>query len=378
MTLTISIGILAYNEARLIGKTLKALFQQSLFSSQIDAAIEVVVVPNGCTDATAEVARKELETLVAQAANSSVSYKICDIAKPGKSNAWNRYVHEFSVRTADYLMLMDADIQFVDNTTLHQLVEALNQAPDAWVSVDIPIKHTALKKTKNPLDRLSASAAQELGAATAGGIPTICGQLYCGRAAALRELWMPVGLPVEDGFLRGTIVTDGFTAPDGSVPRIIQVPSASHVFEAYTDLGSLLRHEKRLVIGNVINAILFGYLWANCNEQQSVGALIKQNNERDPNWLHHLVQSTLAGQGWWVIPHVFTFRRFLSLRHRPIHQKILRLPIAIPAFLADLIVCIQANSVLRNQGGLGYWGERQASFSLFNWRSLMMFARGRA
>ena len=63
----VSVGMLAMNEAGRIANTLRSLFQQSVFAEARtlpDAHWELIVVPNGCSDATAEVAR----TVLAQCA----------------------------------------------------------------------------------------------------------------------------------------------------------------------------------------------------------------------------------------------------------------------------------------------------------------------
>jgi hypothetical protein len=169
---------------------------------------------------------------------------------------------------------------------------------------------------------------------------------------------MPIGLAVEDGFLRAVLATDGFTRSDQEVPRIVRAEGSFHVFEAYVGIPHLLRHERRQVVGNTVNAILFGYLWANSRPEQPAGALIKHNNEQNPDWLKTLFQEAIGKGGWWVVPSDFVFRRFHLLQNLPFVKKMLRLPIAIVAFFVDLWVCWQANQVLRAGGGLGYWTNR--------------------
>lgn len=353
MELNISIGILAYNESSSIRTTLQSLFQQSLFSKlNPHEIIEIVVVPNGCTDETAAVSRATLDELVKHFPQPNVRWRVCEVEQPGKANAWNLYVHEFSDSAADYLFLMDADIQFLDSCTLHHMLNTLEATPNAWVCVDEPVKDVALKEKKNLMERLSASVS------ASGGATAICGQLYCGRAAVLRGIWMPPGLQVEDGFLRAMIVTDRFTSPE-VVDRVVLAKSASHVFEAYADLNRLLRHERWLVVGSTINAFVFGYLWANCNKQQDAGLLIKRRNEEDPFWLHQFVQAAVSENGWWVIPRPFLFRRFQSLRYHSPLKAILRLPVAVISFLVDLLIFFQANRELHRGDGLGYWGKPQ-------------------
>jgi glycosyltransferase involved in cell wall biosynthesis len=356
--LNISIGILAYNEAVTITETLQSLSQQTLFTNEsLDLNLEIVVVPNGCTDDTASVSQKSLEELSQHAVSPKVSCKVCAVEQPGKSNAWNRYVHEFSDPAADYLILMDADIQFLNPNTLQLLVKALEAAPQAIASVDTPLKDVALKPNKSLIEWLSTAVSKQADY-SGDRVPAICGQLYCARAHQLREIWMPIGLTVEDGFLRAVLATDGFTNSEQTIPRIVHAKDAFHVFEAYIGISHLLRHERRQVVGNTVNAILFGYLWANCHAGQTAGALIQRNNQQDPDWLKNLFQDAIAKSGSWIVPKDFVFRRFNLLQNLPLFKKILRLPIALIAFFVDLWVCWQANQILRSGGGLGYWTNR--------------------
>jgi len=358
MDLKISIGILAYNESISISTTLESLLQQSLFNdSQYCKFIELVIVPNGCTDQTAEISRNTLATLVKQRVQPpAIRWQVCEVAQPGKSNAWNLYVHEFSDPAADYLFLMDADIQLLEPDTLRNMIDCLETATERWISVDNPVKDVSIKKNKSLMEKLSVQMSKE--SLRDDDDPYICGQLYCGRAAKLRQVWMPPGLPVEDGFLRAMVCTDLFRSKEG-IRAVKRAPNASHSFEAYISIPSLLRHEKRLVVGSTINACLFGYLWANCNEQQDAGSLIKRNNEQNPLWLHELIQQLRQENGWWLIPSSYLFRRFENLQRFPGLKAVRRFPLALIAFLVDLLVFFQANREIHKGNGLGYWGVSQ-------------------
>ncbi len=158
----ISIGILAHNEATSIHKTLESLFQQSLLKNQRHD-VEIICVPNGCSDNTADRSR-EVFTQLDQQVNpdalldspSTVTWKICELAQPGKPNALNHYVHQFSDRQADYLILMDADIWFTQEKTLESLVDLLERESHVWVAVDQPMKDVLFKPNKNLIEHLSA------------------------------------------------------------------------------------------------------------------------------------------------------------------------------------------------------------------------------
>jgi glycosyltransferase involved in cell wall biosynthesis len=372
MPLRISIGILAYNEALSIEKNLLSLLKQDLFNetnpiqagseegnqSKLygDKIIEIVVVPNGCTDDTAAVAKKTLERLVNKSNFSTLSWRVCEIEKAGKSNAWNLYVHQLSDPAANYLFLMDADIEFLEPHTLSNTIDTLQKNPDAWVCVDKPIKDVALKKKKNLFEQLSALISTSPNNAE----PEICGQLYCSRAKKLRKIWLPTDLPsAEDGFVRAMVLTKCFTAPE-DFKRIVVAQAASHVFEAYTSINGLLRHEKWLVISSTINAFIYNYLWSNSNQEQDAGFLIKRNNEENPAWLNQLVKAAMLKKGWWVIPHRFLFRRLYRLQNlwqnKPVKSLFL-FPVFCIAFCIDLLVFLQVNNELHRKINMVDFGK---------------------
>jgi glycosyltransferase involved in cell wall biosynthesis len=169
----ISIGILAYNEAGSIGKTLHSLFGQSVFvDPDEDDEIEIIIVPNGCTDDTADVARIVLADLVTRSQLTRVKYAVCEVAEPGKTNAWNRYVHQFSDPHAKYLLLMDADIEFLGDRTVRNTIDELERNPRANLAVDTPTKDIVLKPNKNWIEKLSLSVSA---AATNSTEVWICG-----------------------------------------------------------------------------------------------------------------------------------------------------------------------------------------------------------
>lgn len=334
----ISIGILAYNEADSIGTTLHSLFRQSIFNEpDPDEDIEIIVVPNGCSDNTAAISREILEELVKTSSHPNLCWQVCEVEQPSKPNAWNLYVHEFSNPAADYLIVMDADIEILEPCTVDSLINTLEKNGNAWVSVDKLVKDVELKQKKNLMENLSIAVSKVSGAKSAW-----ISQLYCGRVARLRNIWLPLGVIVEDGFLWYMIVTDSLTSPE-VFDRVVRAESASHIFEAYINTNTLLRHEIRQVMGNSINAFLYDDLQTNCHQPQELGLLVKNRNEQDPLWVNKLIQVAMARNGWWVIDRFMILRRLLGLRYAPLNKAILLSPVAGIAFLVDLLVCLQAN-----------------------------------
>jgi len=353
----VSIGILAYNEAENIRSTLNSLSKQSFFDDLSNyEAVEIVVVPNGCTDNTAALATSLLTEIASKLQYPHFRWSVCEVKRPGKSNAWNCYVHDFASSSADYLILMDSDIEFISPNTIQNLLDMLETNPEVWVSKDLPVKDIALKARKNLIEIFLAKVSEP-------GESCICGQLYCGRASILRKIWMPPDLSVEDGFLAAMIETDLFTTNKYN-RRIRFAPDASHAFKAYVNVSALLDHEKRLVLGTLVNAHLFGYLWANCNQSQDAGSLVKFNNDQQPDWLKKIVEQAFDKRNWWLIPRWMMFRRFSDLQQQPLLKIILKLPITVIAFLVDQFVFVLVNQELHTKDrGLGYWQKNDASSS---------------
>lgn len=354
--LNISIGLLAYNESAVISTTLGSLLQQSLFSEpNPDMVIEIVVVPNGCKDDTAAISRATLEELVKPSLHANVNWRVCEVEQAGLANAWNLYIHEFSEPKADYLFVMSADIQLLDHQTLSSMVQVLETRPEAWVSVDKRIKDVSLKENKSLMEKVSTLVSGLSGSkAVEGSAAWISGQLSCTRAKVLRRIWMPTTLPTDDAFLYTMLTTDFLKAPK-EPNRVILASSASHVFEAYTDMSRLLRHEKWLIFGVAVNELLYADLIENSKTQQDITLLIKQRNEQDPAWLNKLVQNAIQEKGGWLIPKFILIRRFQSLLYKPIYKAIFLFPLAFVAFIIDVILAFQVNSELNSKGGVGYW-----------------------
>lgn len=353
----VTIGILAYNESALIAKAIESLVKQNIFQDvSQDLKFEIIVVPNGCTDDTASIASIALDSFFSSLSDH-VTWQVVEQESPGKTNAWNVYVHELSDPEAQYLFLMDSDIEILDPNTFKSMLHTLEKYPEAWISVDKPIKDVLFKETKTILDRMSIFVS-----GLSGGNPRIegpawiCGQLYCARASRLREIFLPSNLQADDSFLYTMTVTDGLRT-EANPNRVILADSATHKFEAYTQLNRLLRHEKWLIVSSAINEIVFDFLKDRRQDELHIGSQIKQLNEADPNWLRQCTQKAVKKKGFWVIPRFILIRRFVSLRHKPLLKSLLLLPISCIAFGTDLILAIQANRDLHRSSQVGYWGK---------------------
>ncbi|GAB4524370.1 MAG: hypothetical protein Tsb0014_02770 [Pleurocapsa sp.] len=339
---------------------LHSLLQQNLFQKATsDVSVEIIVVPNGCTDDTALVAQKTLENSIDPQIYTNLTWRIEELKQSGKSNAWNQYVHHFSDPEANYLFLMDSDIELLDPQTLNSMISVLDSTSEAHVAVDQPIKSIQFKENKTWLEYLSVLISTLSGGNAMVGKPAwICGQLYCAKAEILRKIVLPNNLPVEDAFLYKMIVTDGLKSPQ--IPsRVILADSASHAFDAYTNISRLLRHEKWLIMGNTINELVWDHLLTDKNQKQNIATIIKNKNKQDSSWVEKLIKLKIDNQGWWLIPQFILVRRFLSLLNKPIHKSIVLFPVALMAFLVDLFLSVQANLNLHQGAVFSYWGKNQ-------------------
>lgn len=333
----ITIAILAWNEEKTIAKTLASLMDQSLFTQS--HAIDLLVIPNGSTDATAEYAKRYLSQV--QMA-PHVRWRIAPVATPGKANAWNILVHELSDPCTDIYLFMDADIEINEPDALQKMLWTLNDQPQVIAVSDLPQKHVQYKKHKNPLDLALEGMAKFTHKAKA----QLCGQLYGLRGPFARTIWLPMGLIVEDGFLKEFIVTNGYRQ-SADAGKIARAENASHVFKAYTRLSEIFRHQQRQAIGQAMNFTLKTWLMEQLSLHPDLGAgeIVRQQNALDPNWLMKCVQSHT--RRWWSLYPGALTHRFKRLLNVPIWRRLALFPLALAGFLFDLPVFLAAHHRLR-------------------------------
>lgn len=350
----ITIGVLAYNEEKNIDRTIWSLFQQSVFRRTTDILThwQVVVVPNGCTDATASLATQALEIATADVEVTSVDFVVEPIGRPGKSNAWNELVHRIASPSTDVFVLIDADIEFGHPDTLLNCIQRLLQDRHARAVVDLPLKDFTRKSKLSMLERFSARTSK----VNFTQAPGISGQFYCARAESLRSVWMPVGLSVEDGFLAAMLITNGFREPPDPT-RIVRADNASHYFEGLTGLRDIVQHEVRIVVGTVLNCHLcWDTLWfLTPKTGHGAGPLLKALNEEQPDWYATMMTNMVANRGRWAIPRGWVYQRFLRTREDRLFDRLRGLPRRLVILFFDVLVHWLANRQLRSSRVVGYW-----------------------
>lgn len=347
----LSIGILAWNEAASIGRTIESIFDQEALRKGTDLIdhVQIVCVPNGCSDDTATKAREAFDHCEPNA-RVSVATSVHEVARPSKANAWNVFVHEASDPEADYLVLMDGDVRINDPHSLTSMVETLEGNPEARVAGARTIKHLAARRTWNPLHRISLGAS-EIRATMPG---CFAGCFYCARAEALRAFRLPTVLIGEDVFVRATLVTDYFTRPDNT-DRILTAPDASVLFEAYTSPRQVFKNLKRRQVTMAIDAILFDRLWAESNEHAHGGTLLKQWAAENPDWDQRWVAEQVRKRRWRTSPTYHYRKWFARLRGMPRLKSLLVAPAALAAGTLDTAASYAANRALRRGEIKGLW-----------------------
>ena len=322
--LRVDVGVFAHNEAAGIAAMVAELARQTW--QGIDARI--VILCNGCTDDTA--AR----------ALSAGGVEVVDLAEGGKSRTWNRFVHGLSRRDADILIMADADIQMPDAGGMAALAQDLAARPDLAVLNSRPVKDIAYRPVGlSALDRIIAAAG--------GGLDdwrtAICGQLYAIRADVARRYHLPIGLPVEDGFLRAMVLTDALTN-DGDI-RLIDGADMFHIYASERTIPALIRHQTRIVIGSAINAAAFADLRSLAPELRHA-ALARAAG--DDGWLAAMLARQLPRLPFGYVPVHFLTKRLSRMTLR-------RLPITLAGFFFDAIVYAIAQIRMARGVGAGFW-----------------------
>jgi glycosyltransferase involved in cell wall biosynthesis len=321
------LGIFAHDEAAGIAAMVAAALAQAGVCRAAGVDLRVLVLANGCRDATAVLAH-------------TAGAEVADLPEGGKSRTWNRFVHDLSRRDADVLVFADADIWWTEPDALLRLIEGLAARPALWVLNSQPVKDLALSGARTLTEKLLLRAA--------GGLDdwktAICGQLYAMPVARARAFHLPAGLPVEDGFLRAMVLTDALTAPEG-FGRIDGPDGLRHFYGSERTVAALIRHQERIVIGGAVNACLFAHLGRLAENER--GAELARA-AMDDGWLHGVLRAGLPRRPYGFVPFHFLFKR--------LNRKAFRRPmVAFLGFGFDAIVYLRAQIRMARGAGAGFW-----------------------
>jgi glycosyltransferase involved in cell wall biosynthesis len=352
--ISISLGILAWNEESNIARTIESIFKQSIFDrwNHLFEKIEIICVANGCTDDTAKVARKAL----------TLDYPKCHVdvislEQPGKANAWNNYIHRFSDQTANIVFLLDADIELLHPDTLYNMASTMYLDDEALAVTDTPIKHLEFKSNKSIFDQISLF----LSRITQGSSAQITGQLYAMKGEFIRSIWMPVNYKTfqDDGFLKQVVVTRGFRyEPDAR--SVKKAPDASHVFEAYTGVRDIFNNQVR----QATNVVILGFIIDELktlkkrNKRADLGEIIYSLNISDNCWVSKIINNKINECGYFVVSPFYFFARLRKFKIvKGVYQKLLAAPVITTGFFVDLLVYSIANQKIKNLSYDDVWKD---------------------
>ena len=326
----VDIGIFAHNEAAGIAAMLAGVMAQDIHARG-DLDVRVLVLANGCSDDTARVATVS-------------GVEVADLAMGGKSRTWNRFVHDLSRPDAAVLLFLDADIELPVGQALSRLVDGLTARPDVRVLSSQPIKDIiARPQGLGLVERLIARAT--------GGLDdwrsAICGQLYAMPSQVARRYHMPIGLPVEDGFLRAMVLTDGLTGPE-DVALIDGAEGVHHLYASERRVGPLIRHQVRIVIGSAVNLACYQHLSALPVEQR-LAELARAAT--DDGWLTRVVRAQLPRWPDGFVPLHFLTKRLMRANWRQVR----RWPVLLAGGGFDLIVYVFAQIRMARGQSVGFW-----------------------
>lgn len=338
----VDFGLFAHNEAEGIAAMVGELARQTIFvRSDID--VRILILANGCSDKTAEIARASVpEALAAQ-------IEVFDFEQGGKSRTVHRFIHETSRPDLDFLGFMDADIRLPNADTLARMVDAMQTRPELSAFSSRPVKDVEH-------DNLSVGPIAKLIVAGGGGLndwrKAICGQLYLLRAPVARDIGLPLGLPVEDGFMRAMVLTDLFSR-DGDTTCIDGDPEIFHVYESIRGLRELIHHQTRIVLGSAVNATLYRRFRRETPDRESLHALLMGEAQED-GWLPKVLEQDLPTRPFGYVPFGFLTKRIKAFRARG-RAGIKGYVILCAGVVLDTLVwCLASWRMWRGQGS-GFW-----------------------
>ncbi len=344
----VSIGLMVSNEEGMLPGALESLFRQSIFErlGQRREGCEIVVVAHACTDRTAAVARAFFEKATREHNwPDGCTAHVIELPEPGRANAWNRFVHEFSAVEARTLVSMDAEIAFHCCDSVFKLTTTLERRSRARAAVGRRCSELIFKERRTLRDRLSIANVALNGTDAA----KLDAQLFCVRAGVARRLYLPRDVSAAHwGFLREMICTDGFTRGfDAS--RVALAPGAVYISATCTQSRDVLHQQERQMMGQTTLHVLVEYLKTRSSqERQNLAETLRAEEARDPEWLKKLIAAHLRRRRffWQIFPRVLT-SRLERLMRQPGLRKITRAPAALSGSVFALIACARASRALR-------------------------------
>jgi len=339
----ILVAVFAYNEEKNIGTIIEQLAKQTALAS-FEFDIQFHILVNGTNDSTVYHANKAISKLNETIQNDFIVH---DLELGGKARTWNFFMKSVVSNETRYAFFVDADIKIDNNNLFLHMLNVIEENKNVDIVNSKPVKDISTDSSKlNLVEKVIVASSGKLDSADA-----ICGQLYLGRLSTVGSIRMPVGLPVEDGFLSAMVKTNLLTELD-KTSNILTDKETFHVYESLKSISELITHQTRIVIGGSINKLVFDYV-VTSGETQSERALFLDNISKDEEWLNKIIETSLPTV-YGYIPFSFLTKRIKRFTNSQ-DKSIKTLFIALLGFGFDSVVFLMANYKMYKGAGAGHW-----------------------
>lgn len=338
----VDVGIFSHNEEIAVTGMLTSLASQDIFQ-HAEFSTKVFLLANGCTDQTVAKAKSYMQSFPGK-----LPLQIVETDQGGKSRTWNLFVHDTSRKSAKYTVFCDCDIELPRTDTIRKMVEFLQEKPEVDAASSRPVKDiTFYPKNLTFIEKIISASGDQLD----GGQTSICGQLYIMRTSTARRIHIPIGLPVEDGFVRAMILTDRLLKSE-NFDLIGGSNSIFHLYESERKVINLVRHQVRIVIGSAINSAIFGYL----REFEGESKLRElERSSVDENWVKNVCETRLPNWRFGWVPTHFLFKRLVNAGRLGVRTTPKRLILTVIGFCFDAVVYVIAQVKMARGKNAGYW-----------------------
>jgi glycosyltransferase involved in cell wall biosynthesis len=349
--MNILIGMLIHNEEAIIAQTLHTVFKQNIFTNS-KYSVKVIVVANACSDKSAEICNYELSQFGHE--NNNFSYQVIEKTEPGKIQAWNDLIHQYSEAKEEYIIMMDGDILLQQNNNFETLIDSLEEDQHALISTDLPIKDIHYDSSNNFTKRFSLGFSK----ITQKGKGQLCGQLYCARSSFLRQIIIPKEILIDDTYIKFMACTNGLLSPVDNT-KIINNHSVSHIFEAYTGLKNYFNNQVRQTVGFSMWRIFKKIIH---NEAQKTNAMhfLKERLDSQPDWLQNKINQYMKTRKWFVYDEALSVR-FQRLKRLKVAARIKMFLPTCAATLMDIPVVLASNSKIKKSHLQSLWQDTNSN-----------------
>jgi hypothetical protein len=343
--IVVDLAVLAHQEEKTIAEAIGDLSRQDILS---DPAVDIRIwlLANGCRDRTAEAARAAVGRL---APGLSDRFTVLDLPQPGKSRTVGAFIQTISRPEAQMFVFLDADCRLIEVDTISRMVAALATRPELQVFTGRPVKDIVYHARKlGFVERLIAAGAEQL----SDYRKSIAGGLYCIRAEVARRIHLPVGLPVEDGFVRAMVLTDFLSEPE-HFERIDGDPGVFFIYESIRTIPALVKHQTRIVVGSAINTTLYGRIRRLAPTSREAQQMLR-DAAQDDGWLARVLKEELPRAPFGYVPFHFLVKRLTRF-----DRGLLRHPQRLAAFVGglglDAVAYVLATVRMMSGRAAGHW-----------------------